>query len=160
MGAGVVIKDAIPANSTPTESEVDCSISGGVMTCITTTVLLPGQSVTYSLTLSIPITYRDGGNTTLSNTAYIHFSPEADPDPTDNSSTDTDTVGPATVGSGSTMTDSAFQLKDDLGPWTITDFEILLNNRNVVVATQTPASSTTTSGPPTHSRWPRSGSST
>ncbi len=135
VGAGVVVKDNIPANTTPSETEPNCSISGGVMTCTTTTSLLPGQSVTYSLTLSVPITYRDGGNTTLSNTAYIHSSPETDPDPTDNSSTDTDTVGAATVGSGSTMTDSAFQLKDDLGPWTITDFEILLNNRNVVVAT-------------------------
>ena len=135
VGAGVVVKDNIPANTTPSETEPNCSISGGVMTCTTTTSLLPGQSVTYSLTLFVPITYRDGGNTTLSNTAYIHSSPETDPDPTDNSSTDTDTVGAATVGSGSTMTDSAFQLKDDLGPWTITDFEILLNNRNVVVAT-------------------------
>ena len=51
---------------------------------------------------------------------------------TSNEATDTATV---VLGSGSTMTDSAFQLKDDLSPWTIADFEILLNNRNVVVAT-------------------------
>ena len=30
VGAGVVIKDAIPANTTPSETELDCSISGGV----------------------------------------------------------------------------------------------------------------------------------
>src|SRR6185369_5111300 len=39
------------------------------------------------------------------------------------------------VTSGSTMTDSSFQLKDDLTPWTITDFEILLNGQNAIVAT-------------------------
>jgi hypothetical protein len=37
--------------------------------------------------------------------------------------------------STSTMTDSAFQLVDDLTPWTITDFEILLNSSNTIVAT-------------------------
>ena len=39
-------------------------------------------------------------------------------------------------GTPSTMTDSAFQLKDDLSPWTITDFEILINGKdNTIVAT-------------------------
>jgi hypothetical protein len=33
------------------------------------------------------------------------------------------------------MTNSAFQFVDDLGPWTITDFEILMNNQNTIVAT-------------------------
>jgi hypothetical protein len=33
------------------------------------------------------------------------------------------------------MTDSSFQLADDLTPWTITDFEILLNPSNSIVAT-------------------------
>jgi hypothetical protein len=33
------------------------------------------------------------------------------------------------------MTNSAFQLVDNLTPWTITDFEILLNPKNVIVAT-------------------------
>jgi uncharacterized repeat protein (TIGR01451 family) len=135
VGAGVIIKDTIPANTTPSESEADCNIASGVMTCTTSSILLPGGSVTYQLTLAIPFTYREGGNTTLSNTATIDSSPVSDPNPTNNSSTDTDTVGPASVASGSTMTDSAFQLKDDLGPWTITDFEILLNTKNVVVAT-------------------------
>ena len=43
--------------------------------------------------------------------------------------------GNASFGSGSTMTNSAFQLVDDLAPWTITDFEILLNAQNTIVAT-------------------------
>jgi hypothetical protein len=39
-------------------------------------------------------------------------------------------------GTPSTITDSAFQLKDDLSPWTITDFEILLGGKdNTIVAT-------------------------
>jgi hypothetical protein len=37
--------------------------------------------------------------------------------------------------STSTMTDSSFQLADDLTPWTISDFEILLNSSNTIVAT-------------------------
>jgi uncharacterized repeat protein (TIGR01451 family) len=40
-----------------------------------------------------------------------------------------------TVKSGSTMTNSAFQIVDDLGPWTITDFEALLNPKGQVIAT-------------------------
>jgi hypothetical protein len=40
------------------------------------------------------------------------------------------------AGGTSTMTDSSFQLKDDLSPWTITDFEILLGGKdNTIVAT-------------------------
>jgi hypothetical protein len=39
-------------------------------------------------------------------------------------------------GTPSTITDSAFLLKDDLSPWTITDFEILLGGKdNTIVAT-------------------------
>ncbi len=131
--AGVVVKDTIPANTTP--SSPDCPIAGGVMTCTTTAPLTPGSSVSFHLTLAIPITYRDGGNTTLQNTATITSEPATDPNQGNNSSTDADTVGAATIGSTSTMTDSSFQLKDDLSPWTITDFEILLNAKNVVVAT-------------------------
>ena len=33
------------------------------------------------------------------------------------------------------MTNSAFRLVDDLAPWRIGDFEILLNGKNVIVAT-------------------------
>src|SRR5438105_4019731 len=39
------------------------------------------------------------------------------------------------VPSGSTMTDSSFQLKDDLSPWTVNDFEILMSSKNTIVAT-------------------------
>ena len=43
--------------------------------------------------------------------------------------------GNAHFDSNSTMTDSAFRLVDDLTPWTIGDFEILLNPKNEIVAT-------------------------
>ena len=43
--------------------------------------------------------------------------------------------GNAGFGSGSTMTNSAFELVDNLDPWTISDFEILLDGKNVIVAT-------------------------
>jgi subtilisin family serine protease len=43
--------------------------------------------------------------------------------------------GNAKFGSTSTMTNSAFQLVDDLTPWTISDFEILVNAQNTIVAT-------------------------
>ena len=33
------------------------------------------------------------------------------------------------------MTNSAFQIQTDLSPWTIGDFEILVNNQNTIVAT-------------------------
>ena len=39
------------------------------------------------------------------------------------------------VDSTSQMTNSAFQLVDDLTPWQTTDFEILVNGQNIVVAT-------------------------
>jgi len=39
------------------------------------------------------------------------------------------------LGSESTMTNSSFQLVDDLSPWTISDFEILLNAQNSITAT-------------------------
>ena len=35
----------------------------------------------------------------------------------------------------STMTDSAFKIQTDLSPWTISDFEVLVNNQNTIVAT-------------------------
>ncbi|HVD71298.1 MAG TPA: DUF11 domain-containing protein, partial [Actinomycetota bacterium] len=52
-----------------------------------------------------------------------------------NTSTASTTIVLVGVGSTSTITDSSFLLKDDLSPWTISDFEILLSPKNVVVAT-------------------------
>ena len=50
--------------------------------------------------------------------------------------TDSDTnVALVVIGSGSQMTNSAFQLVDDLTPWAVNDFEVLVNGQNIVVAT-------------------------
>jgi hypothetical protein len=54
---------------------------------------------------------------------------------TPGSSTTAQDFGNSHFDSGSTMTDSAFKLVDDLTPWTIDDFEILLNPKNEIVAT-------------------------
>ena len=42
--AGVVISDAIPANTTGSESEANCAIAAGVFTCTTTAALAPSAS--------------------------------------------------------------------------------------------------------------------
>jgi uncharacterized repeat protein (TIGR01451 family) len=52
-----------------------------------------------------------------------------------NTSSATTTVVALPVGSTSTMTNSAFQLVDDLTPWTINDFEILMNPKYTIIAT-------------------------
>jgi hypothetical protein len=50
------------------------------------------------------------------------------------SDTDTHTIR-VVITSTSQMTNSAFQLVDDLTPWAVNDFEILVNGQNTVVAT-------------------------
>jgi uncharacterized repeat protein (TIGR01451 family) len=88
--AGVVVKDTIPANTTPSESEADCSISAGVLTCTTTAALAPGGSVSYSLTLAVASSFTNGG--TLANTASIFSSPISDPNAANDTASDSDTV--------------------------------------------------------------------
>ena len=88
--AGVVVKDTIPADTTPSESEADCSISAGVLTCTTTAALAPAGSVSYSLTLAVASNFTNGG--TLTNTASIFSSPVSDPNGANNSASDSDTV--------------------------------------------------------------------
>ncbi len=43
--AGAVLSDPIPAGTTGTETEPNCSISGGTFTCTTTAPIAPGDSV-------------------------------------------------------------------------------------------------------------------
>ena len=75
-----------------------------------------------------PVTNTQCGNVSTAPGGYVltvaYGSVEADKD-----------FGNAGFGSGSTMTDSAFKLVDDLAPWTIGDFEILINSQNTIVAT-------------------------
>ncbi|MGH2595871.1 MAG: DUF7507 domain-containing protein [Actinomycetota bacterium] len=89
VGAGVVVSDPIPAGTTGSESEPDCSIAAGTFTCTTTAALLPAGSVSYQLTLVVPASY---ALATLSNTASVTSSPVAEVDPSNDSATDTDAV--------------------------------------------------------------------
>src|SRR5439155_633789 len=74
--AGVVISDPIPAGTSGSESEADCSISGGTYSCTTTSAIAPGGSVSYQLTLSVPAGY---AGASVVNTASITSSPVSDP---------------------------------------------------------------------------------
>ncbi len=57
MPAGVVVSDAIPANTTGSESEANCAIAAGVFTCTTTAALAPSASVSFQLTLAVDPDY-------------------------------------------------------------------------------------------------------
>ncbi|MGH2597358.1 MAG: DUF7507 domain-containing protein [Actinomycetota bacterium] len=87
--AGVVVSDAIPANTNGSESEANCSIAAGTFTCTTTAVLAPGASVSYQLTLAVDANYP---GVSLANTASITSFPNADTDNFNDSATDTDAV--------------------------------------------------------------------
>ena len=89
VAAGVVVTDAIPAGTTGSELEPNCSIAGSTFTCTTTAPLAPLASVSYQLTLAIPPGY---SSASLSNTASITSSPVAEVDPSNDSATDTDAV--------------------------------------------------------------------
>jgi uncharacterized repeat protein (TIGR01451 family) len=89
--AGLVVSDPIPAGTTGSESEPDCTLAA-IFTCTTTAPILPGGSISYQLTLNVPPGY---ASLTLTNTATITFTPIAETDPTNNAATDTDTVASA-----------------------------------------------------------------
>ena len=86
---GVVVSDTIPAGTTGTTLEPDCVTSAVTFTCTTSAPLAPGGSVSYLLTLAVDPTYVAP---TLVNTASITSSPISDPNPANDSATDTDTV--------------------------------------------------------------------
>ena len=87
-----MIDDPIPAGTTGTSSEPDCTdpaVFPFTFTCTTTAPLLPAASVSYQLTLAVPPGYPSAS---LSNTASITSSPVAETDPSNDSATDTDAV--------------------------------------------------------------------
>ncbi len=102
--AGIVLTDAIPANTVASESEADCSVSAATFTCTTTAVLASGASIVYHLTLAIDSAYP---STTLVNTIAIASSPVADPALANNAASDTDTVNPIAADLSIVKTDSA-----------------------------------------------------
>ncbi len=88
--AGVVISDTIPAGTTGSESEADCSIAAPTFSCVTSAGLASGASVSYQLTVAVPSSY---ALPTVSNTATILTSPVFDPNAANDSATDVDAVG-------------------------------------------------------------------
>ena len=87
--AGVRFTDTIPAGTVGSEAEADCAIAAGVFTCTTAATIAAGASRSYQLTLAVPSGYAPA---TVVNTANITIRPIVDPDLTNNSATDTDTV--------------------------------------------------------------------
>ena len=86
---------------------------------------------TWLFTCTYAVTQADINAGSLTNTATATATgPQGQP-ATD---TDSETINVRLV-STSQMTNSAFQLVDDLSPWAVPDFEILLNGQNIVAAT-------------------------
>ncbi len=135
--AGVVVSDPIPTGTTGSENEADCTIAANTFTCTTSAVLASGASISYQLVVAIPATYVGA---TLVNTATISFSPVPDPDPANNSATDTDTVAPIVDDLSIVKTDSA----DPVAPGDSFSYTIVVSNAgpdaapNVVVTDPVP----------------------
>jgi uncharacterized repeat protein (TIGR01451 family) len=87
--AGVVVSDPIPAGTTGLESEVDCTFAAGTLFCTTSAALAPSAAISYQLTLTVPTGYP---RSSLANTASITSSPLPDPEASNDSATDTDSV--------------------------------------------------------------------
>src|SRR5207253_476215 len=85
--AGVVITDPIPAGTTGSETEADCTL-GANFVCTTTVALAPGASVIYHLTRAVAPRYAAGS---LAHTATISTSVN-DSNTANDHDTDTDTV--------------------------------------------------------------------
>ncbi len=141
--AGVVVSDPIPAGTTGSENEADCTIAANTFTCTTSAALASGASIVYQLVVAIPATYVGA---TLVNTATISFSPVPDPIPANNSATDTDTVTPIVDDLSIVKTDSA----DPVAPGDSFSYTIVVSNAgpdaapNVVVTDPVPPAFTVT----------------
>jgi uncharacterized repeat protein (TIGR01451 family) len=137
----VALSDTLPAGTTFVSlsqsggNTFSCTTppvgSGGTVSC-TRATLAAGASQTF--TLRVAVVYPLDAGTVLANTA-TGASATQDPSATNNSSTNETTVAARVIGSTSQLTNSAFKLVDDLSPWAVPDFEILLNGQNTIVAT-------------------------
>jgi uncharacterized repeat protein (TIGR01451 family) len=136
--AGVVLSDPIPAGTNGSEAEADCTVGAGVFTCTTSAPLAVGTSVSFQLTLAVTPGYV---LPTLTNTASIASSPVVDPDASNDSATDVDTVT-ATADLSIVKTDGVTTVK----PGSSTTFTITVTNNGpsdvpagIVVTDQIPA---------------------
>ena len=90
--AGVVIDDPIPAGTTGTSAEPDCTdpaVFPFTFICTTSAPLVAGAFVTYQLTIAIPAGYVLPA---VTNTASITVSPLLDPNAANDSATDVDAL--------------------------------------------------------------------
>ena len=87
--AGIAITDPAPAGTTMNESEADCDVAAGTLTCTTSAPIAVGGSVAYAVDVTVPAGF---AGATITNTAGITASPLTDPDGSDDTSTDVDDV--------------------------------------------------------------------
>ena len=87
--AGVVVTDPVPSGTTMTETEGDCDVAAGLLTCTTSSTIAMGADLIYTVDVTLPSGFSDP---TLSNTAQIASSPLVDPDASNDDSTDLDDV--------------------------------------------------------------------
>jgi uncharacterized repeat protein (TIGR01451 family) len=104
VSPGIVLTDQIPPGTVASENEANCVLAAATFTCTTTAILSPGASIVFQLTLAIDAAYP---SPTLVNTAAVASSPLADPNPANNTATDTDAVTPIVADLSIVKADSA-----------------------------------------------------
>jgi uncharacterized repeat protein (TIGR01451 family) len=90
LPAGAVVTAPVPAGTSASESEADCDIAAGTITCTTSAALTVGSSIIWQVTLDVDPDHAPG---TVDLTAEVAFSPYLDSDPSNDSATDSDVVG-------------------------------------------------------------------
>ncbi|HYG73085.1 MAG TPA: hypothetical protein VEC15_12485 [Actinomycetota bacterium] len=83
--AGVVVADPVPAGTTLNGTPPGCSVNAGIVTCTTTAPLSASATVSWQVTLNVPVSYT---GVVLDNTASIQSSPTTDPVAANDSATD------------------------------------------------------------------------
>ena len=89
---GVVVVDQIPAGTTASESEADCVLAGATVTCTTSALLAAGDSVSYVVTVDVPVAF---AGAQITNDVAITASPVSDADAGNDDASDTDAVVPS-----------------------------------------------------------------
>ena len=120
-------------------SSADCSYAAGTITCTHTSDLAVGATITYTINVTVNYPLAATSLTTVGdgimNTASVLGHDSQGADTRANSATSETDVALLSFVSTSWITQLATQILDNLVPYTVTDFEILMNNKNVIVAT-------------------------
>ncbi len=136
FSSGFTVTDTLSGNVSFVSASAGCSHSGaafgGTVTCVHTPDVAVGGTVTFTIVVDTKFPLAAG--TTIVNTAMVDGD-DTDPNPANDNASASSTVVLRSAPGSSQMTNSAFQLVDDLSPWAVPDFEILLNGQNIVAAT-------------------------